>query len=503
MDTARVFIARNRLNLAFGLGGFASAILGTLFGLFNVILFTNVVKLRPSYFYTGHILYGLWNAVNDPAFGWLLDRTANKSNRRLPVIYIGGPAWCLCFMLTWYPWSYDGDSYLAFSHFLFTMFCYDGFLTYVLIVKCALLADLCTDSKARNQLNTFSAWFELLGSSLALLGYYFFDEDNLGPFRKICWVMSSLAALAWYMSGKMMLMPKTVSYLPVKTDDCEPLDFPKEIARGPSKTTPSKYRKEQSQANTWTQEFGEWWIFAKQLFQQKNFVLYVSMNWMMNFNVSLSSSFFVFCNKLLMKTEMPSEFYYVVTTMCLYLPKVGVQVLAPFADKLGLYYMIKWVKALLIGVGILALMVGSKGYYVWGILLVLQMFLFRVWGFYDLVMADVIDEDRLKHRRKESVATSVHGVHALIVKPSQSLAPVLGVFLLNTHGLQNVSEDEPVSPELREAIFNLTFGAPFVCSILQYIIWNYFSLRDEYLVSVKKGLEDMKKVQMTVRTSDE
>ena len=210
MDTARVFIARNRLNLAFGLGGFASAILGTLFGLFNVILFTNVVKLRPSYFYTGHILYGLWNAVNDPAFGWLLDRTANKSNRRLPVIYIGGPAWCLCFMLTWYPWSYDGDSYLAFSHFLFTMFCYDGFLTYVLIVKCALLADLCTDSKARNQLNTFSAWFELLGSSLALLGYYFFDEDNLGPFRKICWVMSSLAALAWYMSGKMMLMPKTV-----------------------------------------------------------------------------------------------------------------------------------------------------------------------------------------------------------------------------------------------------------------------------------------------------
>ena len=112
------------------------------------------------------------------------------------------------------------------------MFCYDGFLTYVLIVKCALLADLCTDSKARNQLNTFSAWFELLGSSLALLGYYFFDEDNLGPFRKICWVMSSLAALAWYMSGKMMLMPKTVSYLPVKADECDPLDFPIRCVKG-------------------------------------------------------------------------------------------------------------------------------------------------------------------------------------------------------------------------------------------------------------------------------
>ena len=44
------------------------------------------------------------------------------------------------------------------------------------------------------------------------------------------------------------------------------------------------------------------------------------------------------------------------------------------------------------------------------------------WGFYDLIMADVIDEDRVKWERKESVSTSVHGVQALIVKPSQSLA---------------------------------------------------------------------------------
>ena len=106
-------------------------------------------------------------------------------------------------------------------------------------------------------------------------------------------------------------------------------------------------------------------------------------------------------------------------------------------------------------------------------------------------MADVIDEDRLKHRRKESVATSIHGVHALIVKPSQSLAPVLGVYLLNANGLQNLSEEGPMSPELQSAIFNLTFGAPLVCSVLQYIIWNYFTLRGSHLESVKKGLIDM------------
>ena len=40
----------------------------------------------------------------------------------------------------------------------------------------------------------------------------------------------------------------------------------------------------------------------------------------------------------------------------------------------------------------------------------LQMLLFSSWGFYDLVMADVIDEDKVTWRRHKSVATTIHGV---------------------------------------------------------------------------------------------
>ena len=43
------------------------------------------------------------------------------------------------------------------AHFIVCMFLFDAFLTYVLIVKCALLADLAVDSRERNQLNLFSA----------------------------------------------------------------------------------------------------------------------------------------------------------------------------------------------------------------------------------------------------------------------------------------------------------------------------------------------------------
>ena len=65
---------------------------------FNVMFFSRVVALNNNYFYAGHILYGIWNAINDPAFGWLIDHTANKANRRLPVIKYGGPLWCFTFM---------------------------------------------------------------------------------------------------------------------------------------------------------------------------------------------------------------------------------------------------------------------------------------------------------------------------------------------------------------------------------------------------------------------
>ena len=90
----REHVLANRQSIAYALGGFSTGVLGTLFEMFNVMFFTRVVGLDNSFFYTGHIVYGIWNAVNDPAFGWLIDHTANRANRRLPVIKYGGPLWC-------------------------------------------------------------------------------------------------------------------------------------------------------------------------------------------------------------------------------------------------------------------------------------------------------------------------------------------------------------------------------------------------------------------------
>ena len=190
--------------LGYWMSGLAGGPLVTIFSLYSVSFFTDVVKIDPNSFAAVHVIYGLWNAVNDPVFGWMLDTMEDTGNRRLPVLKYGGPAWCLAFMVLWYPWSYEGGSWAALLHFFATMMLFDGFLTYVMIVKCALLADLCTNSDERMNLNNGSAIASLAGTFVGAMSFYFYDEANLGPIRAYCTVVMLGSAAAWYYSAVLL-----------------------------------------------------------------------------------------------------------------------------------------------------------------------------------------------------------------------------------------------------------------------------------------------------------
>ena len=84
---------------------------------------------------------------------------------------------------------------------------------------------------------------------------------------------------------------------------------------------------------------------------------------------------------------MPFFYYVSITTLCLYLPKFGIQMMTPFANKYGLYDFIKRVNEALMAVNLLALLVGFESHMLWGLLVVIQMVLFASWGFYGLIMA--------------------------------------------------------------------------------------------------------------------
>ncbi|CAN0513007.1 unnamed protein product, partial [Ectocarpus sp. 8 AP-2014] len=69
--------------LAFGAASFASSVLCTLFSLYVTPVFTSVYKASAVHFYASHVVFAFWNAINDPAFAWLIDNTtASGGDRR-------------------------------------------------------------------------------------------------------------------------------------------------------------------------------------------------------------------------------------------------------------------------------------------------------------------------------------------------------------------------------------------------------------------------------------
>ncbi len=71
---------------AFGLIGAASAALqGTVFG--SITFFYNIkLGLGMGLIGTVWLIFGIWNAINDPIFGILEERTKTKIGRRIPYI---------------------------------------------------------------------------------------------------------------------------------------------------------------------------------------------------------------------------------------------------------------------------------------------------------------------------------------------------------------------------------------------------------------------------------
>ena len=84
-----------------------------------------------------------------------------------------------------------------------------------------------------------------------------------------------------------------------------------------------------------------------------------ALNFAMNFNYFLSDSFLVFLDQLLMAKIMPPWYRILVVTTSLYLPKFGVQLLTPFANRWGLHAMLTIVIRMSVGVGVVALLCGE------------------------------------------------------------------------------------------------------------------------------------------------
>ena len=114
-----------------------------------------------------------------------------------------------------------------------------------------------------------------------------------------------------------------------------------------------------------------------------------------------------------------------------------------------------------------------------------------------LVLADVIDEERVQHQREKPMSSSVAGLHAIASKPGQSFAPMIGWYVLRSAGYSSTQtfteNNEAVTdiPVGYTALLNLLIFLPGSVGLIQVCLWHLYTLHGDNLVNVKTKLKQL------------
>lgn len=115
------------------------------------------------------MIYAIWNAINDPLFGVISDRSKHKLGRRIPYMRYGAPFLGISFIMIWIPFVTASDQVGLFFYLLFVLFLYDTFFTLTVIVNVALLGELALTAKNRTKITFVSGTVAGIGSAVSAI----------------------------------------------------------------------------------------------------------------------------------------------------------------------------------------------------------------------------------------------------------------------------------------------------------------------------------------------
>ncbi len=114
--------------------------------------FVNIRGL--STYYTGIVwlLFGIWNAVNDPLFGYISDRTKSNLGRRIPYIRYGTPVFVIGFILFWIDIPGVNSQIGLFLQMLLVLFVFDSLYTAIATSLYIMPYEVAISNKARSSI---------------------------------------------------------------------------------------------------------------------------------------------------------------------------------------------------------------------------------------------------------------------------------------------------------------------------------------------------------------
>ncbi|KAK5856311.1 hypothetical protein PBY51_007919 [Eleginops maclovinus] len=457
--------------VAYAMTTLGSCMINNIFSFYYVKLFLNKYKISEGAFHQSQVVYMVWNAINDPLFGYLQDnsRVPCCSQRRLSILY-GAPLYALAFLIAWFPWqTYAPGDWLSGVHLTVSLCAFDAMLTFVLLAQCALFAEISGHHQSRIRLVKYSQVASLIGSSSVLFcGVISKNMEDFASFQ-------SFSVLVAILSCGCMLY--TGFHSESRFDQVSESDAGGSADQNSHQSAVSF---SMLKSLTW------------QILSNRDFQLFVFMNFFQVFVLAFFNNFtMIFTEHLIPPDVLPSLAKSIMYGAGFICPQLLVLSCQSLLHSLGYYRIILYTFYMQSGMAAVMLALGPQHYYILAFFLTVNMVVIQAaFSLFGLPLADIIDKDMQKYKRSSPLSSMVFGTNALFTKPAQSLAPMIVLNILNQFGYEHLKDAERDSNpsawgSLHSVMFYLVCLVPLCVAALQVLSWRLFSIRSSHTVDTK------------------
>lgn len=152
-----------KVKVGFGICDLGGNLFFTIMGFYLLFFLTDVVGLRAGLAGTALMIGKLWDAVSDPAVGYISDRTKSRWGRRRPYIFVGAITLFLSMIWMFTPLRVT-NQLLLFVYVAFVYCVLNTTYTLVNIPYGALTPELTEDFDERTVLNGYRMVFAVMGT---------------------------------------------------------------------------------------------------------------------------------------------------------------------------------------------------------------------------------------------------------------------------------------------------------------------------------------------------
>ncbi|XP_052617152.1 transmembrane protein 180-like [Peromyscus californicus insignis] len=436
---------------AYSLITLGTEMLSSFFSFYCVKLFLELYKISELAFYQSQVILMIWNVLNDLS-GYFLMNSQYDCCLSYHCSLFGALLHAAAFLLPWFPWRhYQEGDWLNGLHLVVSLCAFDSTLTWVQQAQCRLFAETFPRHESRLQLMKINQVASLLGSTSVLFcGLISHNMEILPNFQVVAVVTAFLAATSLY-SGMFHM----------RHFECK---------RNPKEA----FLSESEQELAWTSAI----LPMRQILSQRNFHLFLIVNFFQVFHLTLFSNFMmIFADNLIPTEALSSSARSVMYGAGFICPQCLVLLGQSWLKKYG-YYKIILISFYLEGAAaIVMLLLGQEYYYCLAVYFTFIMVIVHAsFCLFNLPLADMVDADLLKFNRQFPLSLMVFGISALFTRPAQSLAPMLILSKLTQYGYGE--PNNRILLDLQDTMFSLVCVVPLGIAMVQILTWSSFSIRN-------------------------